>query len=259
MAALLYDTHAHLYDQPLLDELPAVLQRAEEAGVGFINCVGCDWPSSLQAVQLAEQYPQRLRAVIGVHPSDCLSYDEAMEAQLCELARHPLVVAWGEIGLDYHYDDAPPRERQMQVFRAQLRAAKQVGLPVMVHDREAHQDVLALIKEENRGFTGGVLHCFSGSWEMARECLQLGWTLSFGGPVTYKNARVPVEVATKTPLERLVVETDCPYLPPEPYRGKVNEPAYVARTAARLAELRSIDYARLAEITTQNARAIFHV
>ena len=253
---MLYDTHAHLDDKRLFSDIGGVLERAKAAGVGLINTVGCDWKSSLLSVHIAEKYPELVRAVVGVHPSELGNFSGALLERLLDLAKSPLVVAWGEIGLDYHYPDTV-KAAQQQAFRAQIAVAKEAGLPIVIHGRDAHQDLLRIIKAEKAGINGGVMHCFSGSWEMARECLSQGFYISFAGPLTFANAKTPVEVAARAPLDRLLVETDCPYLSPHPFRGKPNEPARVAYTAARLAEIRGLDEAELAELTTANGKALF--
>ncbi len=257
MAAQVYDTHAHLDDRKLFPDLEGVLQRAREAGVTRINTVGCDWRSSLMSLRLAEKYPDQVRAIVGVHPSEIGDWNDQLLERLAELTSSPLVVAWGEIGLDYHYDDGPPREKQRRVFQAQINAAKSVGLPICIHDRDAHQETIDILKKEKGGVNGGVMHCFSGSWEMAKECLRMGFYLSFAGPLTYSNARMALEVAAKAPEDRILVETDSPYLTPHPYRGQLNEPARVVLTAAKLAEVRQMDFDRMAEITTENALRLF--
>ena len=257
MKAQLYDTHAHLDDRKLFPELEDVLQRAREAGVGMINTVGCDWRSSLMSVRIAEKHPEQVRAIVGVHPSEIADWDDALLPRLAELCSCPLVVGWGEIGLDYHYEDGTPHDQQRRVFRAQIAAAKEVGMPIIIHDRDAHQDTIDILKQEKAGINGGILHCFSGSWEMAKECLRLGFHISFAGPLTYGNAKTPVEVASKVPEDMLLVETDSPYLTPHPMRGKTNEPARVCYTAAKLAEIRGLEYELMAEITTANAKRLF--
>lgn len=257
MNVQLYDTHAHLDDRKIFPDLENVLQRADAAGVSRINTVGCDWRSSLMSVRIAEKYPDRVRAIVGVHPSEIANWTDDLLDRLSDLTKSPLVVGWGEIGLDYHYADGTPHDQQRMVLRMQIAAAKKAKIPIIIHDRDAHQDTIDILKQEKAGVNGGILHCFSGSWEMAKECLRLGFYISFAGPLTYTNARVAIEVAAKVPEDRLLVETDCPYLSPHPMRGKVNEPARVTYTAARLAEIRGLDYERIAEITTANARTLF--
>lgn len=255
---MLFDTHAHLDEPALYPDLEGVLARAREAGVGLITTIGCDWRSSLMAVRIAEKYPAQVYAAIGVHPHEAKDLTPEQWDNLLQLAAADKVVAWGEIGLDYYYDHSP-REVQRKIFRDQLAVAKQCGLPVIIHDRDAHQDVLDILKAERVGSNGGIMHCYSGSWEMAKQCLSLGFYISFAGPLTYHNAKTPLEVAARVPEDRLLVETDCPYLSPHPFRGKTNEPARVTYTAAKLAEIRGLEYERLAEITTANAKRIFNI
>lgn len=255
---MLYDTHAHLDDKALYPDIDGVLARAKEAGIGLINTIGCDWRSSLMSVHIAEKYPDMVYAAIGVHPHDAKTINEQMLQDLLDLAKTPKVVAWGEIGLDYHYDNSP-RETQKTVFQQQIALAKQVKKPIIIHNRESNQDMMDILKEERAGENGGILHCFSGSWEMAKFCLDLGFLISFAGPLTYKNAKTALEVAAKVPLDMLLVETDCPYLTPHPYRGKTNEPARVVYTAAKLAEIRQMDYEEICEITTNNGKRIFKI
>lgn len=257
MNVQLYDTHAHLDDCKIFPELEDVLQRAREAGVTMINTVGCDWRSSLMSVRIAEKHPEQVRAIVGVHPSEIEDWNDSLLERLVELCSSLYVVGWGEIGLDYHYEDGTPHDQQRDVFRAQIAAAKSVGMPIIIHDRDAHQDTIDILKQEGAGINGGILHCFSGSWEMAKECLKLGFHISFAGPLTYSNARTSVEVAGKVPEDMLLIETDCPYLTPHPMRGKTNEPARVSYTLAKMAEIRHLDYEQMAEITTANAKRLF--
>lgn len=253
---MLFDTHAHLDDDMLFPQAEAVLARAAAAGVGWINSVGCDLASSRRNVALAARY-DNVYATVGVHPSEDQDMNEAAMAELAKLARKPKVVAWGEIGLDYHYEDDTPHDVQQAYFRRQIELAKEAGLPIVIHARDAHQDIMDIIHETAAGENSGIMHCFSGSWEMAKFCLDEGFYISFAGPLTYKNARVPVEVAGKVPLDRLLLETDSPYLAPVPMRGKTNESAYVAYTSAKLAEIRGVSPEEIARITTENARCVF--
>lgn len=253
---MLFDTHAHLDDPALYPEVENVLARAKEAGVMLINSVGCDWRSSLLNVHLAEKHPDMVYASVGVHPSEVKDIDEQTLVKLLELAKTPWVIGWGEIGLDYHYENTD-KEVQQRYFRAQIALAKEAGKPIIIHDRDSHQDVVDILQQEQAGVNGGILHCFSGSWEMAKQCLKMGFFISFAGPLTYKNARVPVEVAGKVPLDMLLVETDSPYLTPHPFRGKTNEPARVIYTAEKLAQIRGLEYEEIAEITTANAKRVF--
>jgi len=253
---MLFDSHAHLNDKKLYGDLPAVLVRAEEAQVSRILNCGADWPSSLMSVRLAEKYPGRVFAAVGVHPHDAKTLTEEMVHKLLKLAEAPQVVAWGEIGLDY-YRDLSPRETQRSAFIAQIAAAKSVKKPIIIHDRDAHEDILRIARQERAGENGGVFHCFSGSWEMAKECLKMGFMISFAGPLTYHNAPKLSEVAAKVPADLMLVETDCPYLSPHPYRGKINEPARVSIVAAKLAEIRGVSYEEAAQITAANTGRLF--
>ena len=255
---MLYDTHSHLDDERLYGQIEEVLFRASEAGVNFINTVGCDWRSSLLATHIAEKHSEQVRAIVGVHPHEAKDYDQALGERLFELSKSPVVVAWGEIGLDYYHDHSP-RKDQQKAFRGQIAAAKERRLPIVIHDRDAHEDVLKILKETKAGENGGVLHCFSGSWEMAKECLRLGFHISFAGPLTFTNAKTPVEVAGKVPLDMVLVETDCPYLAPHPLRGHCNEPSHVSYVAAKLGEIRGLDYSHICEITTENAKKLFGI
>lgn len=255
---MLFDTHAHLDDPALYPDIDNVLKRAKEDGVTLINSVGCDWRSSLLNVHLAEKHPEMIYASVGVHPSEVADIDEQVLAKLLELAKTPRVIGWGEIGLDYHYENTN-KELQQKYLRLQISLAKEAGKPIIIHDRDSHQDVVDILQEEHAGINGGILHCFSGSWEMAKQCLKMGFFISFAGPLTYKNARVPVEVAGKVPLDMVLVETDSPYLTPHPFRGKTNEPARVIYTAEKLAQIRGMDYEEIAEITTANAKRIFRL
>lgn len=255
---MLIDTHAHL-DFPHFDaDREAVLERAEAAGVTAILNVGADLESSRRAVALAEKH-DRIYAAVGVHPHDAQKLDGAALAELRALARHPKVVAIGEIGLDF-YRDLSPRDVQRRAFQAQLAWAARLGKPVIIHDREAHDEVLAILADwvaEDPEHRCGVFHCFSGDLAMARQVVALGFYLGVDGPVTYHNARKLPEIVTWLPLDRLLVETDCPYLTPHPHRGRRNEPAYVRLVAERIAELREMPVEKLAEATTTNARRLF--
>lgn len=254
---MLIDTHAHLQDEALRGEVDAVLQRAAAAGVEIIVCPGCDLESSRDAVQLAHTYSQ-VYAAVGIHPQDAAGFNDETMEELYRLARDPKVVAIGEIGLEYYGDYEPP-ELQQKVFKAQIQLAREIGKPIIIHDRDAHQDVLDIVTRERAGQNGGIMHCYSSSLPMALDFLKQGFYISFGGPLTYKNSRKAVEVAATIPLDRILVETDCPYLTPEPLRGKRNEPAYVTYTAKRLAEIRKKDPEEIACLTSRNARAVYKI
>jgi TatD DNase family protein len=249
----LTDSHCHLDDPRFDADRDAVLERALAAGVTRILAVGTgEGPPDLEAgIRLAERYPF-LVASAGVHPHHAAKATAETFGRLAALVRHPKVAAIGEIGLDYHYNFAPP-ERQREVFAEQLRLAAAASKPVIIHTREAWQDTMDLLEQYCRdGGPGGIMHCFSGGPEEARQALALGFHLSFAGVVTFPKAERLREAARLTPLERLLVETDAPYLAPVPYRGKRNEPAFVVETARRLAEVRGEPLELLAEATTRN-------
>ncbi|MBI1847130.1 MAG: TatD family hydrolase [Candidatus Rokubacteria bacterium] len=247
----LFDTHAHLHFPDFADDLDAVLERARKAGVRRMVSVGTNVETSRQAIGLAVREPD-VWATAGVHPHDAAEADEEDLTEIERLASVESVVAIGEIGLDF-FRDLSPRDAQARVFRRLLGVARGAGKPVVVHCRDAHDEVLAILAEERVQDVGGIMHCFSGDVDAARRCLDLGLHLSLAGPVTYKNARALPEVARFTPADRLVVETDCPYLPPEGHRGRRNEPALIAITAACVAALRGEPLERFAARATENA------
>ncbi|MCL5025171.1 MAG: TatD family hydrolase [Chloroflexi bacterium] len=254
----LVDTHAHLTAAEFDDDQEAVIERARQAGVERIVVVGFDLPTSRQAVALAEQH-RGLGAAIGIHPNDAQHLGAEEKTALAKLAANPAVVAIGETGLDF-YRQRAPREKQLEAFRWHLDLASERGLPVIVHDRDAHDDTLSALKEHAAGRRiRGVMHCFSGSEAFLEEVLALGMYISLGGPLTYPNARGPVEIARRVPLEALLLETDCPWLTPAPHRGKRNEPAYVQLVARRVAEVRGQPEAEVAAATSANARALFRM
>jgi TatD DNase family protein len=255
MTVELFDTHAHLHFPEYAHDLDAVLARARAAGVTRQVTVGTDVDTSRAAVALAGR-ERDVWASVGVHPHDAARADAAALAEIERLAGAPRVVAVGEIGLDY-FRDLSPRDVQLAAFRRQLELAARLGKPVIVHCREAHDDVLRILGEAR--VAAGVMHCFSGDVDVARRCLDLGLVISLAGPVTYPNARALPAVARFVPGDRLVIETDCPFLPPQGYRGKRNEPAYLAITAARVAELRGEPIEALAARLTDNARRLFGV
>lgn len=252
---LLIDTHCHLNHNKLAEEVEAVIQRAVSAGVGQMIVVGYDLPSSEQAVLQAGAHPE-VFAAVAVHPHDSKDYDARTEARLRELAAHPKVVAIGEIGLDYHYDFSP-REAQYHAFRAQLRLAHETGLPIILHCREAYADLLDVLEGEKPAEVGSAMHCWAGTPEEAERSLASGCYLGFGGVLTFKNAEMNRDVARTAPADRLLVETDAPYLAPVPHRGKRNEPAYTRLVAEQLAALRGLTLEEAANLTTANARRLF--
>jgi TatD DNase family protein len=253
----LFDTHAHLHFPDFADDLDAVLARARDAGVRGIVTIGTDRESNRATVAMAERYPD-VWASVGIHPHDAAEATEDDFAELERLARSPRVVGIGEMGLDF-FRDLSPRDTQARVFRRQLDLAREAGKPVIIHCRDAHPETLAILEEARVSEMSGVMHCFSADVPVARRCLDLGLVISLAGPVTYKNARALPEVARFVPEDRLVVETDCPYLTPTPHRGKRNEPAYVALTAAHVAALRGVEAEALGETMTRNAARLFKI
>lgn len=256
------DSHCHI-DGPEYDaDRDEVIARAGEAGVKTMLNVGTGDPRSgafERAVELAEKHPE-IYAAVGVHPHDAKLFDDAAEERLIGLVKGSRrVVAWGEIGLDYHYDHSP-REVQREVFHRQLELARKLALPVIIHSREADEDTINILREELSGYDrGGVLHCFGGSLQMARTAIDLGFYISFAGNLTFKKAEDLRDVARQLPLERLMVETDCPYLTPVPFRGQRNEPARVVETAGCLAMLHNIEVGEVARITSENFGRLFGV
>jgi TatD DNase family protein len=253
----LFDTHAHLHFPQFADDLPAVLERARAAGVRRLVTIGTDVETTRAALDLAGRV-RDVWAAAGIHPHDATSGDEAAVDEIARLAAEPPVVAVGEIGLD-HFRNLSPPATQARVFRALIGLGHRLGKPLLIHCREAHAEVLTILKEERAAEVGGIMHCFSGDVEIARRCLDLGFLISLAGPVTYPNARALPEVARFVPGDRLVIETDCPFLPPQGYRGQRNEPAYLAVTAAKVAELRGEPMEQLAARCSANACALFGV
>lgn len=254
---MLIDSHAHLQDEAFQDDLPQVLQRANEAGLEKIICIGYDYESSAEAVKIARKYRQ-VYAVVGVHPHDAKTLSEETMAGLYKLAREPKVVAIGEIGLDF-YRNLSPRDIQEKAFIAQIKLAQELYKPIVIHDRDAHQEVINIIKKEKAGRSEGVLHCYSGHLPLAVDLMKEGFYISFAGPLTYKNAKKTVEVAGKIPLDRILIETDCPYLSPEPLRGKRNEPANVSYIAGKLAAIRNKPLEEIAYLTARNTKQVFRI
>ena len=250
----IFDTHAHYDSGQFKADRHEVLAALPEAGVSLVVNCGCEVPSSRMSVALAERYPH-VYAAVGIHPGDCDGCGEAELAEVRELAKHPKVVAIGEIGLDYYWQDNAPKDFQQEIFRRQIELALELDLPVIVHDREAHGDSLAVVLDYPQ--LRGVFHCFSGSPEMAQELLKRGWYLGFDGPITYKNARRAPEVVDVTPLDRIVIETDAPYLTPVPYRGKRNDSRYLPYVVEKLAEWKGISPKEMERITFENGKRLF--
>lgn len=260
---MLFDTHAHLNDERYRDDLDVVLERSVNAGVDRILIASYDLDSSRSSVELASKINGGVCSV-GLHPHDAVNFNDEILDEIGRLALsdRTVVKAIGEIGLDYHYDD-PPAELQKTAFRRQIELAHECDLPIIIHDREAHHDILEIISEAKKSGLfrqdAGVFHCYSGSAEMAETIIKAGFYVSFAGPVTFKNAKRTVEVMSKVPIERILVETDCPYLAPEPHRGTRNEPAYVRYVAEKLAEVKGMTYEDAAQITTMNACRLFGI
>ncbi len=254
---MLFDTHAHYYDTQYDEDRKEVIERARESGVGFILSASCDVASSIENISLAQSY-DFIYAAIGVHPHNVLDLNNNIISALTDFASYPKVVAIGEIGLDYFYDNSP-REAQKIWFAKQISLGKTLKLPIIVHDRDAHEDTLSIIKAENAREVGGVLHCFTGSIEMAREIMNNNFMISIAGPVTFKNANKLLEVVKYVPEDMLLIETDCPYLAPEPHRGKRNESAFVKHVAEKIAKIKGKTYSEIEQITTSNAKRLFGI
>ena len=253
---MLFDTHAHYDDERFDGDRDALLASMPERGVELIVNPGCTVKTSRTAVELAARFAH-VYAAVGIHPENCHDFTPAQIDDLRALAARPKVVAIGEIGLDYYWEQNPPREWQQKVLRDQLALARELDLPVIIHDRDAHADSLAIVQEFPT--VRGVFHCFSGSVEMARELLKRGWYLGFDGPVTYKNARKTVEVALDCPLERMLLETDSPYMAPVPLRGTRNDSRNVRHIAEKIAALRDLDTDALLALTAENGRRLFGI
>ena len=249
------DTHVHLNADQYDEDLTQVIERAQENHVEKMVVIGFDRKTIERAIELAEAY-EFIFAVVGWHPVDAIDCTEEDLKWIEELAAHPKVVGIGETGLDYYWDKSP-KEIQQEVFRKQIRLAKKVQLPIIIHNREATEDVLKILREENAKEIGGVMHCFSGSVETARESIEMNFMISLGGPVTFKNAKKPKEVAELISLDHLMIETDAPYLAPHPYRGKRNEPSYVPLVAEEIARLKGITLEEVAQVTTRNAEKFY--
>lgn len=254
---MLIDTHTHINAEQFNEDVEATIERARAAGVSPMLVVGFDNPTITRAIELAETY-EDIYAIVGWHPVDAVDCTEADLARIETLLDHPKVMALGEIGLDYYWDKSP-KDVQQRVFRQQIAIAKRTNMPIVIHNREATADVLDILEQEHAEEVGGVFHSYSMSVELLERCLRLNFYISLGGPVTFKNAKIPKAVAQHVPLDRLLVETDCPYLTPTPFRGKRNEPAYVTYVAEEIASLRDMSYDALAEATTANAKRLFRL
>ena len=253
---MLFDTHAHYDDARFDRDRDELLTSMPGKNVGLIVNPGCDVATSRMAVEMARKY-QFLYAAVGIHPENCGDFDPAMIDTLRTLAGEKKVVDIGEIGLDYYWAENPPKELQQEVLRRQLALAEELSMPVIIHDRDAHADTLAIVREFPH--VKGVFHCFAGSVEMARELVRAGWMLSFNGAATFKNARKAPEVIAAVPLDKLMIETDAPYLTPVPHRGERNDSSYVCFVAEQIARIKGISPREVEEATWENGRAFFGI
>ena len=254
---MLFDSHAHLDDNKYSADRSEVIAALLEQGTAFVMNVASDIPSSYQCIKLAEKYPF-IYASVGVHPSETGDMCENDMEILKKLLRHERVKAIGEIGLDYYYPE-PAREIQKKWFRRQMEIAMEFDLPFIIHDRDAHEDCINILSEFDIKKTGGVMHCFSGSAEMARRIVSMGMMIALGGTVTFKNAAKTVNVAKEIPIEHIIIETDSPYLTPEPFRGKRNTPGYVKFVAQKIAEIKCVDVDTVAKITCENTKRLYKI
>jgi TatD DNase family protein len=252
---MLIDSHAHLEMPDFTKDLEAVIQRAKESGIEYIFTVGTEKKDWKRALEIANSH-STIYAILGIHPHNAKEIDGQTYPLLRELCRDKKVRALGEMGLDF-FRNLSPRDAQLKRFREQIGLAKEIGLPIVVHDREAHQETLEILKSESAGECGGIIHCFSGDYEMAKVCTDMGFYISIPGTITFKNAGSFREIVKKIPLESLLVETDAPFLTPEPFRGKRNEPGYVRYTAQKMAEIKKIPFEKVAEVTTENALRVY--
>lgn len=254
---MLFDSHCHIDDDRYDEDREELINSLPEKGIDLILEIGADMGSSKRAAVLAEKYPF-IYAAVGVHPSDTRNMTEKDIDELVALTKNPKVKAIGEIGLDYHYEDTH-KPSQQKWFRRQMELAMELNMPFIIHDRDSHADCLDILRKFDVKKTGGVMHCFSGSVEMAKEVVSMGMMISLGGPVTFKNARHSVEVAREIPLDKILIETDSPYLAPEPLRGKRNSPEYVRFVAEKIAEIKNESFETVAKVTKENAMKLFNI
>ena len=252
---MLFDTHAHLNDPAFDPDREELMNGLAAKGVGLVMNAGCSLESSRDIVNMTAKYPW-LYGSVGSHPDSADEVNEEVIEEYRRLCQNEKIKAIGEIGLDYYYEDIP-REIQQKAFRMQMALAQELDMPVIVHEREAHDDGMRIVKEFPK--VKGVFHCYSGSAEMARQLVNMGWYIGFTGVLTFKNARKAVETAASIPLDRIVIETDCPFMAPEPFRGKRNDPGYLYRMVERLAEIRGITPEEAAAITTENAKRLYRI
>ena len=252
---MLFDSHAHLNDEAFDQDRAELLETFRDAGVDLVMNAGCSLASSREGIALAEAYPW-IYCSVGTHPDTADEVNEEVLEVYRQMCSHPKVKAIGEIGLDYYYETIH-RDAQMRAFRMQMQLAEELDMPVIVHERDAHEDGMSIVKEFPK--VKGVFHCYSGSAEMARQLVDMGWYIGFTGVLTFKNARKAVETAASIPLERILLETDCPYMAPEPYRGKRNHPGYLPKMAEKLAQIRGIPVEEAIRATTENAKRLYRI
>ena len=254
----IFETHCHLNDDQLYGRIDEIIDRARQAGVSKLLVVGWDYESSLKAIKIAEEY-DFCYAAVGIHPENIYGVDETSLIDTLELSKHPKVVAIGEIGLDYHWTKEPEkRELQKHFFIKQIKYANEHNLPIIIHNREAFEDCLNIL-ENNKPVASGTMHCYSGSVELLKNVLDLGLYIGLDGPVTFKNAKTPKEVADVVPLDRLLLETDCPYLTPHPFRGSLNEPVNIRLVLDEIAAIKGLSKKHIAEVTFDNACKLFRI
>jgi len=254
---MLIDSHAHLEMSEYDHDRKDVIKRAQDSGIDYILTIGIDIEACHQAISLAEEF-EFIYAVVGVHPHNAKDIDGGTYDILRKLTQHEKVCALGEIGLDF-FRNLSPQDVQTMRFRELIALARELKLPIVVHDRDAHKEILAILKEEKASEVGGVIHCFSGDYEMATKCLDMGFYISIPGTITFRKAASLQEIVGRVPLERILVETDAPFLTPVPFRGKRNEPSYVSYVADKIAQIKNLDFAEVAAVTSQNARTLFHL
>ncbi len=254
---MLIDSHAHLEMPDFNRDLNEVVKRAQDSGIEYIFTVGTEKKDWLKAIKIAETYPF-VFAILGVHPHNAKEIDDKTYSELRILCKHEKVKAYGEIGLDF-YRNLSPREIQLKRFREQIMLAKELGLPIVIHDRDAHKETLEILREERANECGGIIHCFSGDHYMARKCIEMGFYISIPGSITFKNASLLVEVVKNIPLDSILIETDSPFLTPEPFRGKRNEPSYVRFVAQKISEIKGVSFEKVAEKTSESALKVFRL
>lgn len=254
---MIFDTHAHYDDERFDEDRDALLRSMKEAGIGNIVNIGANMASSQRSLDLAAEY-DFMYAAVGVHPSDCAELDDEKIEKLKEMSSFPKCVAIGEIGLDYYWPE-PDHDLQKKWFKRQIALAREVELPIIVHSRDAAADTVDILKSENAGELGGVVHCFSYSKEVAEECVKMGFYIGIGGVLTFKNGRKMKEVAEAIPMERIILETDCPYLAPEPFRGKRNSSLYLPYVVSAMAQIKGISEEEVISITEANAREMYRL